>query len=329
MTESTRNTLVAIKSETTEGTDAFLTDPDTFIDAVTCSIIPQRTRVPNAGVRAVHSGIASKSFASHCEVSMSGYLTGKEDAAGDAPLYAALLKASGLKETPNASTNVIYAPVTAQTMANCPSMTVYQYRRHTDGTYRLYKATGVRGNLTITYTMSGYVMWSFEGMGKYEAVGTSTIAGPSDPTAYGGNKSPLLVNGLTFQVGGSDFEMSSFEFSTNWSLEEVRTATGSSELDYIKLIRGEDSHIGGSLEFMKSDEFETVLTNHGADTEFALSASVSDGTDTIALAAPKAQFDMWSLTEGNLNTFAVPVMLNGEWDGSSEAGDNDFSLTYT
>ena len=98
MAESTRNMLVSIESESTEGTDVIAGSPSSFLAVNTASIIPQRTRVPNAGVRAVHSGIASKSYASHCDVSLSGYVTGKIGAAGTSTHLAALFKACGLKE---------------------------------------------------------------------------------------------------------------------------------------------------------------------------------------------------------------------------------------
>lgn len=329
MTEVIPQYLVAIKSETTEGVDAFSGEPTEWLATETCTVTPVRTPYANGEMKANHSASARKTFGSHCDVELSGFLKGKSGAAGTAPAIAALLKASGLAETVVADTSVSYKPVTVQSMAVCPSFTIYKYERQTDGTYRLYKSFGVRGNFAVTYEMGVAVKWAFSGgKGSYVAPATATISGPSDPETYDGNKGQIPSDGMTLSIGGTAWSMGKFDFQTAWAVEEVRTATGSSQLDYSRLVRPADTPIAGNLEFMKSDELEDVLDKHGADTEFAVANSVTDGTDTIAFAAPKAQFDQWSMTAGNLGSFGVPVRFNGEW-GGGESGDNDFTLTFT
>ena len=311
--------LVAVEVETTEGTDVIDGSPSAFLNVSSCEVTPVRGRIANPNVKGVHSPGAHKTFPSHCTVSITVPMDGAT--AGDAPSYSPLLRAAGLVETISSSTSATYTPGTV----GHKTATVYKYILQDDGKYRLYISTGVRFNLSLDAQNSAAPMLTFEGMGKYVAPATTTISGPSLPDEYGEAKKFLCSDGMTFEVGGASFGIEGFDLSTNWTINEIRTLTGSSQLDAVYLTRGEDSHIGGGLNFVYSADFESVLTKHGADTEFEIEAAWSDGTDTITFTAPKVQFDQWARSGTN---YSVPYMCNGDF-GSSEVGNNDFTLVYT
>ena len=321
MTVGTRNFLCAVEIETTEGTDEIAGSPTAFLNVLSCEVVPVRQRVSNNVVRGVASPAASKTYASHCTVTITGYLDGAT--AGDPPAYDPLLQASGHSIAVDAGVSVTYKPQTAQ----AKTVTVYLYHRADDGQYRLFSSTGVRGNFSINLETGSAPTYTFEGVGQYVAPGASLIAGPTLPNVYGGGKQLLCADGMTFSVGGSSFAIEGMDLATNWSVEEIRTLTGSSQLDAVKLIRGDDSHIGGGLNFVYTSDFESVLTKHGVDTEFLLSGAITDGTDTVTLSAPKVQFDQWSMNAGNTSRYSVPYMCNGDF--GSEPGDNDYTLVYT
>ena len=325
-----RHMLVAAKVESTYGTDAFGgSDPgagDWIAAYADSNIDHQRTRIANTTVRPFHSGLTHETVGSHNDVTINVPLYGKESSAGDPPpSLSGLFQAAGLEEEVNASTSVVYAPVTFHTMAAAPSVSIYTAEYVTDGTVRTHLTTGVRLNFTLTASGDQHVRLSFTGIGLYSEPDAAAGAAPSNPSSYSGGKSPMLSQGMTHSRAAESAALQEFELSTNWSLEENRNITGANSLDRVDLIRGEDSNVGGSTTFSDSDELQVALTDFAADTEAAMGASWADGTDTVAINAPAVQLDKPSKSKGNTHSFAQPFTCNA----NSSDGEDEFTITFT
>jgi hypothetical protein len=322
--------LLAAKSETTYGTDAFGgSDPATgdWIAAYADSDIShERISVENTTIRPFHSGLEHESYGSHCDVTINLPLYGKASSAGDPPpSLDVLLQAAGAEETVTASTDVVYNWVTYHTMSAAPSCTVYLAEYLTDGTVRTHIATGVRLNMTLTAAAEQHVRLSFTGIGLYSAPDSAAVAAPTNPSSYSGGKAPLLTQNMTHTRAATAFALQEFEFQTNWTLEETRNITGANSLDQVDLIRAEASRMGGSKTFRDTDELEVALTDFAADTESALVASWTNGTDTVALNCPAVQLMKPSKSKGNVHSYAVPFMCNA----NSADGEDEATLTFT
>lgn len=309
----TRNRDIAFASETVYGTDPNSGSPSTWFSTLGEGprVSQQDQVVEDNGVRGHHHGLPHQTFQSHCDVSFEMYVRGKESSAGDPPLWAPVLEACGFEETIAASTDATYDLITAHTQANAPSMTVHERQFLNTGDYRDIIATGVRGNLNLTLTADEFAMLSFEGRGLYAALDSSDQTG-SPAGSYDGGKSPLLVRNTTVSIGGTAYEVDELSLDlTNWSLNDHRPTSGTSSLDRVELRRGDDSRVGGELTFKEVAALDEVLGAYSADSEFALSIVLSDGTDTITITNSSLQFGAYTRNGGPIESFGVPFFLNG------------------
>lgn len=311
MAREVRERAVSFESESTYGTDVISGSPTAFFKVVGDSPIvsPQRVVVESEEVCAVHDGIEHQSFASHNDASFSIYLRGKESAAGDAPLWAALLMATGAEETITASTSAAYTWVTYHTPSVAPSMTLYEDVFYTDGTARRFIAPGQYGNMVLTAEMDTYATVAYTGMGLFQQ-GASSTSSISLPGSYDGSKPRLICRNLVVSIGGSNYALRSFDLNTNWSLEEDRSMSGSSSLDAVYLKRASGSRMGGTLDFADVDLFEAILSAYGTDAQLAMTATWDDGTDTVVL-SQTIQLGQYTRSGGSLGSFSVPYFVVG------------------
>jgi len=327
--KTTRYMLVAIKAETTIGTDAFGgSDPgaDDWIACYPDSFIQERrVRVPDTTVRAYAGANQHDSYGSHCDVEIHVPLTGKNGSAGSAPAdpVDAALKAAGFEGAANAGVSYVYNLATFHAVANAPTCTVYLAEYTTDGNVRTYVATGVRWNMTLTASEASHVRLSFVGIGKYADTDEAPVSAPTNPSAYTSDKAPITTQGMTLALEAENFRAINFEVSTNWSLEEDRDSTGSTSLDEVDLIRGEDSPPIASVDFKDSGDLDYVLGEWKADSAQTLAAAFTDGTDTITVGG-ECQIQDYSKARGNIFSYSVPLGMF-----ASSAGDDDLTLTFT
>lgn len=311
MTLEVREKAVAFEAETTYGTDVIADSIDNYFKVVGDApiVAPQRVVVESEEVCATQDGIEHQSYTSHNDVTLTVYLRGKESTAGDAPLWAALLQASGAAETITASTSAAYTWETFHTPSNAPSMTIYEDVYYTNGNTRRFEATGVYGNLTLSAEMDNYATVAFTGMGLFTQAESSTSSRTA-PSAYDGSKSALLCRAMTIEINSTAYNLRAFDLNTNWALEEDRNMSGSSSLDRVYLKRGSASRMGGSLEFADVDLFEQILTAYGTDAQYTFSAVWADGTDTVTLTFT-LQFGQYTRSGGNLGSYSVPYFVVG------------------
>lgn len=327
MSVGVREHQVHVVSEETYGTDPVVGTPSTWLDVTECMIAPEYELLESEVIRATHSGNAHQMIQSHNTVKLAGYLSGKSGAAGTGPDIAALLKAANFAETLIAVTSAGYKPVTvSDDMTLVPSATIYHYLKESNGQARLQKAHGVRGNATFTFEQGKRAMWSFEGKGLFSELG-ALAAAPSLPTAYSGGKAPFMCVGIVATLGGTPYDLRKVEIGTNWGLEDRRDWAGPSTLKEVYLKRGSGSRMGGSTDFLTAAILDHVLGNYGSSAQLALSITLTNGTDTLVITAPKVQLGQWTRQAGNLQSYAVPFFLCGDF--ASGGGDNDMQLLFT
>jgi hypothetical protein len=309
----TRNRDVAWASESSYGTDPDSGSPSTWFSTLGEGprVSQQDQVVEDNGVRGEHDGLPHQTFQSHCDVSLEFYLRGKESSAGDAPLWSPVLLAAGFEETINASTDATYDLVTSHTDSVAPAMTVHERQWLNNGDYRSIIATGVRGNLSLQLTADEFAMATFEGRGLYGALDSTDQTGNPSGT-YDGGKSPLLTRNMSVSIGGTSYELDELAIDlTNWSINDHRPTSGTSSLDRVELRRGDDSRVGGEMTFKDMAMLDEVLGAYSADSEFALSIELADGTDTLTMTCSSLQFGAYTRNGGPLESFGVPFFLNG------------------
>jgi hypothetical protein len=319
-----REMLVHMISEATYGDDPVVGTPSAFMAMISCDITPVREFRQDASVRGVHSPGKHISLASHCDVSMEFYLTGRSGAAGTAPAWAPLLKAANFKEVINAGVSVSYKPVTiTDDMGVVPSCTIYKYHKLGNGQAMLQKAHGVRGNLTITVEHGQRIRVKFEGKGLYNEL-AAPAAAPSNPTAYAGDSAGLLAQGIVATLDAEPLPLESFELATNWTVEPLSTWSGPANVDCFKLKRGDDSAIGGSFNYKSRALLEYVIAQYQLDSVLPLAIEATNGVATVEINAPALQLGQYAKTAGNIYSFAQPYWLRGDFGNTSGEDDVEF-----
>jgi len=135
--------------------------------------------------------------------------------------------------------------------------------------------------------------------------------------------------GMTVTYDSTAMPVSALELNLNQTVTRVRTVNGSGTVAKVLLNKAGDARVTGSFDLQDTDAaFELVRDAMAGDTDAALAVSVGNGTDTIALAAPKVQIMPYSYgSNDNIQTYSVPFALVGDF--TDLAGDNDFTLAYT
>lgn len=179
-------TLVAVKKETTYGTDPSLAGTD-------CFLVSNVSLTPLAGnsatrdfVRPYFGQSSSIQLDSYVELSFDVELA-SSGAAGTRPAYGDAILACGFEETITSATDAAYTPVSA----SFDSVTIEVYM---DGI--LHQMTGARGSFSLNVARGSIPMLSFRFMGNYVA--------PSDTAALTPNftdfKVPVGVNAANTQT---------------------------------------------------------------------------------------------------------------------------------
>lgn len=322
--------LGAVKSEAVYGTDIFGAGPPAAYQAfraLTVNPITEQIESPRGTWTA--SGEKSCLLKSHTDVSWEMPLTGKTGAAGTPPAWDAFMMAAGFKKTVVALTSVSYAPKTQNDMTDTPSATIWKYLRQLEeAAAYLYKARGYRGNVTLRMTIGEEAVISGTGLALYDDHPVATIASPTAPSAYEG-ASCMIPTNLALTVGGTAYPVESLEISTGWNLQQVRTGeVGKGALSKVLLTRPmSGGRMAGSLRLVDGKAaFNDMVTKYLASTQAALAATLTNGTDTIAFAAPQLQFGVFAGAPEGIIKYDVPFYLNR---ASAGTGDDELVITCT
>ena len=324
---SANDFLVAAKSEATYGTDPFGSTIDEFIGFEEFSVTSELEIVEDEVIRGVHSGYEDQRFGSSCSVSWTLPITGKAADAGDAPLWNMLLKSGNFAETINAATSVEYSLITGMSMTDVPSVSYayYMLEQERDNA-RLMKIHGCRGNRTLSFEMGQVARISGEDTGLFTDFPDATVSIPDNPTTYTGNKKPLLVVGMTAEIGGSAYALESVSIETNWNIVEDRDATtAGSTLAHVGLTRSVGNRVGGEMAIKgRAATLNTIVGKLRDGDTFALHIELSDGTDTFELDCPSIQFGNYSESRDGHVHFGLPFFCN-----ATGAGENEIKLTFS
>jgi len=343
---SSRYGVVMFASEDTYGTDQIDADLNANTDVVyqlveECNITPVGTINRPAIIRSTHDVSEHAYIQNGASVSMTGLLTGKESAAGDAPVYNAVLKAANLAETVNASTSVVY---NAQTERQA-GMTVVRHRFDLDtGKSRMVFTTGVIGNVSFSMAANELARWTFDGTGiefnpmsddlQYfeESTVKPLLDNGGDSVTYTGTygysaKDPMVCKSMTVTVAGTTYNVSNINIDVAFGTGTLDTVNGATTYSQVFNTRGADAPVSGSFNLVSSGtDYDDVLSKWPAGTAAALLFTVTDGTDTISFSIPNAQLGDPSGGDVNgIQTWDIPFY----GAVNSTAGNDSITITYT
>lgn len=321
--------LIAVKSELTYGLDVFGSGPPAAYQAFrSATITPITEDIESPRATWTASGEKSCLLLSHNDVSWEMPFTGKLAAAGTSPAWDAFMLASGFKKTVVAATSVTYAPRTKNDMTDTPSLTMWKYMRQLElDTAYLYKARGYRGNFTIKASLGEEAVISGAGMALYNPMPNATIASPTPPTSYEGNKC-MVPTSMVFTCGGVTYEIQSIEFSTNWTVDPVRLGeVGFGTLSKVLLDRPmSGSRMGGSFRLVSGGAaYVALVTAQLAGSQVAMSLTLTNGVDTITITAPSLQFGRPTTAVEGIIKYDCPFFLNR----GASAGDDEIAIICT
>lgn len=291
--------------------------------------------IPNQEQTAVHSTKESEKYGHSLGVSFEAPLKGKKSSAGDPPYDAPILKAANHKETINGTTDSRYNLITGDDQTRVPSMAMvmYMFTRSMSDAYR-WVAQGVRGDMSYTFEMGESITYSFEGTALFNPfpaqleVADKANTLPTLPSEYAGEKDTLEVIGITFKIGGTDYEVESFTLETNWSVDEDNVGTKANRtLKEVYLTRGSGSPVGGSITFKgRSDVVTDIFPKTKSGATSSLTVTATNGTDTVEFSFPNIQFGTDAISFADA-TFDNPYEARGDYGNTS--GEDEYEIIYT
>jgi hypothetical protein len=319
--------IAAAVSESTYGTDAIdAGPPSSYLAFRAINIQPIVTPIESPRATFSASGEKHCVVKSHQDVTWELPFTAPA-AAGVSPAWGALLRASGFKQTIVADTSVTFTPNTSNDMTDTPSATLWKYLLGLEeATAYLFKARGYRGNATINLTIGDEARITGAGVALFDAAPTSTVAKPSAPSAYEG-AGCMIVTTLSLSDGTVTYPVESLEIQSNWAVTEQRTGeAGKGTLAKVLLTRPMSGGrmIGSTRLVDGKTAYQSVVTKWQAGTQFALTATITDGTRTITLSAPNVQFGQPAASAEGVYKHDLPLYFN-----RGTSGDDELSIAIT
>ncbi|RDV36166.1 hypothetical protein DV096_20500 [Bradymonadaceae bacterium TMQ3] len=325
------NRLTAVASESSYGDDAFVgSDPAEFLAFLSFNPTTTNEIVPDAGMRATHSGRSHDVFQGGASVSWEIALTGIVDPNGTPALpVTPLLLASNWAQQAIVGPPPSYEHnlVTGDNMTKVPSCTFVEYLIEHDGeNARKVVYTGMRGNSTLTLEMGQPVRLSGEFTGKFASFPSSATPKPATPAVYSGEENRFIMVGAELTADAVSYPVESVNFSTNWQVREDRDGTtADTTLSYVHLERSPGDRVTGSMTLKgRSAALNTLLPAIEAGTAFELVVSLENSNgDTLTITAPSMQFGSFGRGGDGAMTFDVPIHCNG-----TDAGENELTLNF-
>jgi len=356
-TEAKRFLVASEGNYGTDAVDAILQDGATDIvyqEIVEGDLTPVREVIEIARTRGVHSGTKHRTVGDRCDVNLTGGLTPWQSGASgeEAPYYSPILAAAGLEVDVSDGASATYTPVTAQQDA----ASIYMFERELGSDdWRLTYTTGVRGTLTLNFSLNSEPTWVFEGTGLYEGMrsdgaaffnatsgaiallndGSSAVTARTTGSEVISDLNPFICSGMVVTVNGTTWCVSDLELALNWSVAIKRCVTGSENASKVYLTRGTSgARIGGSFtlidgatahdamidDFVASTERELVITCYEDGDSSSGQARMTLTASQMQLLAPSVG------DEGGIRTHSVPFALNGDFSALTDGAD--FSMVY-
>ncbi|WP_293006867.1 phage tail tube protein [Nitrosomonas sp.] len=305
-----RNVVLAVKEETTYGTDIVPTSAANSILARVSDVQPVVAEFVDRDNIKPYLGSSGKvEVSAHSELTVEIELAGAS-AAGTVPGWAPLLKACGFGETIVASTSVTYKPVSTA----FKSVSIYYFL---DGL--LHKMIGCMGTPTFTLNARGIPMISIKLTGLYSATTDTALPTDSDYSAFLAPQAVNKVNTTAFTLHGvsSAFDQLSIDGGNTVIYRNMPT------LEDVLIT---DRKVSGSISIQMSSVAIKAWHDTVRDgTIAALSMSHGSGAGkTFTISAPKAQ-----LVNPQYQDKDGVVMLNLGLDLQPDAGNDELSIAIT
>lgn len=310
--------LIAVKIESTEGTDAVPADADVVAPAFDMDYGATVEMAERPVVQPSFSRITKIAGERSATISFSVELKGS-GVAGTKPYFASALRAIGFDETIVGGTSVTYNLVSESQ----DSVTVEMRESDALGNARSKKIIGARGTMTIEAVKGGIVRLVFEFQGKYvqptDAAVTQFVAPSITPLPV-----PFLSAGLSFQgVGSLKVQTVTLDVGNEIVLRnDVNDPTGN--LSALITGRTPTGSIDPEIELVATQDFYNLWTTNSEGILIYVLGSVAGNIVTVT--APKAQIDnIGEADRENLRTAGLDLVLNQ----SVVAGDDELEIAFT
>ena len=310
MAKLMRNVVLAVKEETTYGTDIVPTSAANSILAKVSDVQPVVAEFADRDNLRPYLGSAGKvQVSNHSELTIEFELAGAS-AAGTVPGWAALLKACGFGETVVASTSVTYKPISSA----FKSVSVYYYL---DGL--LHKMIGCMGTASLSLNSRGIPMVSVKLTGLYSATSDTTLPTDSNYSSFFAPQAVNKINTTAFTLHGvtTGFDQLSIDGGNTVVYRNMPT---------IEDVLITDRKVSGSISIPMTD----VVTKAWHDTVrdgtlAAISMTHGSGAGKIfTISAPKVQ-----LINPQYQDKDGVTMLQLGLDFQPNAGNDELSIALT
>lgn len=302
--------VLAAKIETTSGTAESLAAADAQFNCYDVEIQPDITMTQRPG-QGSFSKLPAVSEGRVGSVTFKTDITG-DGAAGTPGWASTFLPACGFKVTTGT-----FAPVSEPPGSNVKTLTMAVYEngllkrlRGASGTFKLILETGKPAMIEFTFT------------GVWLAPSDASILAPTYPT-----EKPLRFANSTMTIGGSwspCVQSVEIEAGNEVIARECQSASdGSGYVNAIITDRQPTGTINPESELVASED------THGdwlAHNENALSIALTDGTDTVTIAAPKIQYT--NIQEGDRNGIQTDD-ITFQCNKSAAAGDDELTIDFS
>lgn len=309
MVQLTRRALILAKIESVYKTDPTPTPAADSVRVFDLNVNPIGEVLEREDVQASLSRLAHGIGSRHVEVTFSTHL--KHSGTNDAPSdIGPLLRACGLAETINATTSVVYEPIST----SFESVALYAYL---DGL--LWKVLGCRGSVAIAAEVGGWARLNWRFLGHYLA--PTDVAIPSG-AVVDATKPQAFING-TFTYGAFAAKLKSLELdmANELSLEpDPADAAGIGTIEIVN--RSPAGSMDPQAETIASRDF---FANWLSGTQVALQAVIGSTAGNICtIDAPKcAKREVGYGERDGVRTFEIPFGMY------QDAGDDELKLTFT
>lgn len=315
--------ILATKAETNYAEDAFSgATPSNWLGIIgepsiqesTVEIGPEEKTADGLGGQMLRYGEKT-------DVKFTTYLVGKDAAAGDPPpnVLADVFKACNLAETINASTDVTYDLAYGRDMSTVPSMSVFEgIRDDATGDWFTRLVLGVRGKPKWMFEDGKDARVEFDGEGIYSELSTTTTA-ITNPTDYSGGKDRFKVQGIVFDLDGTQYDITKLDLTTGMDFQEDRNLTANHAVDEVGLYLPNGNKPGGSVTFKsRSAELTDLLPKSNVPADGivptgTLTITLTHGGDTVTITGSGCALGAYSksLQGGNYDCDVPLTFLDG------------------
>jgi hypothetical protein len=231
-------------------------------------------------------------------------------AAGTAPEFGPLLRACGFGETLNASTSVVYAPVSS----GFESVTIWRYY---DGKLRKY--TGCVGNVSMSQDTGGFHVFTFNMVGHFSTETDVSLATPSyDSTA------PIAAIGGTFTFDSYNAIINNLSWDMGNSISQAPDYNQSNGYGELRIT---DRNVTGSF-----DPEDVLVATYDFWAEFVGASTAAMSTAALGPAAGNKMalslpaLKLTNLTDGDRDGVLI---RNVEFMALESSGDDQITITFT